>query len=112
MGSKDRQARYLIAPGHPSPRWQSNIRSLAAMGTLFHPTWASDAACREHPEVNFFPERGESTVAAKLVCAGCLVRAECQAYAETLGPKLVGIWGGLSQRERKMSRRPVRAPAA
>lgn len=31
--------------------------------------------------VEFHPERGVSSEPAKAVCAGCLVRAECLAYA-------------------------------
>jgi len=40
--------------------------------------WHADAACREHPEVSFFPGQHESTAPAK-ACAACLVRAECLA---------------------------------
>lgn len=68
------------------------------------PAWQRDALCVEHPEVEWFPERGASTSAAKAVCAACLVRGECLDYALDLGEKN-GIWGGLSGRERRAARR-------
>lgn len=64
------------------------------------PGWQRDALCIEHPEVEFFIERGASSEPAKAVCRGCLVRSECLAYALDEGIKQ-GIWGGLSERERR-----------
>ena len=52
----------------------------------------------------FFPERGASTREAKEVCRGCVVREECLEYALTNGEKF-GIWGGMSERERRRIRR-------
>ena len=52
----------------------------------------------------FFPERGASTREAKGVCRGCVVREECLEYALVNGEKF-GIWGGLSERERRRIRR-------
>lgn len=64
------------------------------------PAWMAKAACRDHPEVSFFPVRGESTGApAKAVCRSCSVRAECYAYAVEHEER--GIWGGTSERERR-----------
>jgi WhiB family redox-sensing transcriptional regulator len=46
------------------------------------------------------------------VCARCLVRAECLDYA-LADRELVGVWGGLSVRERARVRAAkVAAPAA
>jgi WhiB family redox-sensing transcriptional regulator len=72
------------------------------------PAWMADAACREHPEVNFFPGRGRAAESAKAVCRACLVREECLAYA--LEHHLVGVWGGTTERERR-SRTPGRPKA-
>lgn len=67
-------------------------------------TWRARAACRGADTNLFFPERGESTAAAKAVCAGCPVASECLDYAlDTLEHH--GIWGGLSERERRKVRR-------
>ena len=49
--------------------------------------WQRDAACREHPGVEFFIERGESSEPARAVCGRCLVRAECLDYALRIGTK-------------------------
>jgi WhiB family redox-sensing transcriptional regulator len=68
------------------------------------PEWHADAACREHPEVTWFPERGENAEPAKAICAGCLVVEDCRAWSLEQGPELDGIWGGLSQRERRKLR--------
>jgi hypothetical protein len=65
------------------------------------PDWHRDAACREHPDVNFFPERGEDSRPAKAVCAKCLVRAECLAAGIR---EHFGIWSGTSERERRRIR--------
>ena len=52
----------------------------------------------------FFPDRGASTREAKAVCAGCVVREQCLEYA-LVGSEKFGIWGGLSERERRRIRR-------
>jgi WhiB family redox-sensing transcriptional regulator len=66
------------------------------------PAGHADAACREHPEVSWFPERGEPTTAAKAICSGCLVKQECAAYALGHEEALDGIWG---RRQRAAMRR-------
>ena len=62
--------------------------------------WRDLALCIEvDPEI-FFPEKGESVIPAKRVCAACEVRAECLQYALDHGERY-GVWGGLSERERR-----------
>jgi WhiB family redox-sensing transcriptional regulator len=41
---------------------------------------------------------------AKEVCRGCVVREDCLEYALANGEKF-GIWGGMSERERRRIRR-------
>jgi WhiB family redox-sensing transcriptional regulator len=55
-----------------------------------------------NPEI-FFPERGDTTVQAKEVCHGCVVRDECLEYAVV--HEKFGIWGGMNERERRRFRR-------
>jgi len=62
--------------------------------------WAIDALCAQTDPEIFFPEKGGSTREAKQVCAACFVAAECLDYALTTGERF-GIWGGLSERERR-----------
>lgn len=92
---------YAVAIGGPPTRL-SDLLEL-----LHRPAWMADAACREHPEVEFFPTRGQSTRPAKAVCANCLVRQECAAYAveHNADGGSDGIWGGLTAHERRPLRR-------
>lgn len=66
--------------------------------------WQDQANCLGVDPDLFFPERGASTREAKEVCRGCVVRDECLEYALANGEKF-GIWGGLSERERRRVRR-------
>ena len=66
--------------------------------------WKSKANCMGVDPDLFFPERGMSTREAKEVCKGCVVREDCLEYALANGEKF-GIWGGLSERERRRIRR-------
>jgi hypothetical protein len=71
---------------------------------LVRPGWMLDALCREHAEVNFYPDRGESIAPARAVCARCLVRTECLSDAIDHGED-DGVWGGSSGIQRKRARR-------
>ena len=67
-------------------------------------TWQDEANCLGVDPDLFFPERGASTREAKEVCRGCVVREQCLEYALAHGEKF-GIWGGMSERERRRIRR-------
>ena len=62
------------------------------------------ALCAQTDPESFFPEKGGSTREAKKVCSGCLVRAECLEYA-LADDERFGIWGGMSERERRRLKR-------
>jgi WhiB family redox-sensing transcriptional regulator len=66
--------------------------------------WQEDALCAQTDPEAFFPEKGGSTRDAKRICAQCTVRAECLEYA-LKNDERFGIWGGLSERERRRMRR-------
>jgi WhiB family redox-sensing transcriptional regulator len=66
--------------------------------------WQDRANCLGVDPDLFFPERGASTREAKEVCRGCTVRSDCLEFALCNGEKF-GIWGGLSERERRRIRR-------
>jgi WhiB family redox-sensing transcriptional regulator len=68
--------------------------------------WRSHANCLGVNAELFFTDRGESTRDAKECCRGCDVRPECLAYALETRQKF-GVWGGLSERERRHERRRV-----
>ena len=67
-------------------------------------SWQDAANCLGVDPDLFFPERGASTREAKEVCRGCVVREDCLEYALANGEKF-GIWGGMSERERRRIRR-------
>jgi WhiB family redox-sensing transcriptional regulator len=68
------------------------------------PDWQERALCAQTDPEAFFPEKGGSTREAKRICAGCEVRAECLEYALAFDERF-GIWGGLSERERRRLKR-------
>ena len=67
-------------------------------------SWRLAALCAETDPEAFFPEKGGSTREAKKICTGCEVKAECLEYALSNDERF-GIWGGLSERERRRLRR-------
>ncbi len=90
----------------------SRDHGLAAEGE--EASWQDMANCLGVDPDLFFPERGASTREAKEVCRGCVVREDCLEYALANGEKF-GIWGGMSERERRRIRRQralARAAAA
>ena len=72
--------------------------------------WQDRGACRGVDPGLFFPARGESLAAARAVCAGCPVRRECLEHA-LAQPEKFGVWGGTSERERRVLRRDRRRQA-
>ncbi|MGP8065370.1 MAG: WhiB family transcriptional regulator [Acidimicrobiales bacterium] len=66
--------------------------------------WQARANCMGVDPELFFPERGSSTREAKEVCRGCVVRVDCLEFAIANSEKF-GIWGGMSERERRRVRR-------
>jgi WhiB family transcriptional regulator, redox-sensing transcriptional regulator len=66
--------------------------------------WQTDALCSQTDPEAFFPEKGGSTRDAKRVCTSCDVKAECLEYA-LQNDERFGIWGGLSERERRKLKR-------
>jgi WhiB family redox-sensing transcriptional regulator len=66
--------------------------------------WQTRANCMGVDPDLFFPERGSSTREAKEVCRGCVVQEDCLEFAIANGEKF-GIWGGMSERERRRVRR-------
>ena len=74
------------------------------------PEWRDEAACLDADPELFFPE-GDIRSAraqikmAKLICRGCPVSATCLSWALASGQE-AGIWGGLTEDERRrLSRR-------
>ena len=88
-------------PGMPEAGRRVDTQGWAVPGT--DEEWRLDALCAETDPEAFFPDKGGSTREAKRVCAGCPVRAECLEFALASDERF-GIWGGLSERERRRVR--------
>ena len=107
------------ATGNREMGWRSQRTAGATMHLQSaseneEPSWHDFANCLGVDPDLFFPERGASTKEAKEVCRGCVVRDDCLEYALQNGEKF-GIWGGMSERERRRIRRQralARAAAA
>jgi WhiB family redox-sensing transcriptional regulator len=67
--------------------------------------WRNFANCRGCDVDIFFPKLGEPTSKAKKICAACMVREQC--LSEHLYERY-GIWGGLSEKERRRVRKQIK----
>ena len=85
-----------------SPRFNPSMTPWTADSAAEEP-WRLRALCAQTDPEAFFPEKGGSTREAKRVCTGCEVRAECLEFALASDERF-GIWGGLSERERRRLR--------
>ncbi|RII20806.1 Transcriptional regulator WhiD [Streptomyces sp. YIM 130001] len=70
--------------------------------------WHTEAVCRRDEAGLFFAPSKEPTAArlsredaAKRVCGGCPVMAECREHA-LVQPEPYGVWGGLTAAERRV----------
>ena len=69
-------------------------------------SWQDRALCAQTDPEAFFPEKGGSTREAKRICLGCEVKDQCLDYALAHDERF-GIWGGLSERERRRLKRGI-----
>jgi WhiB family transcriptional regulator, redox-sensing transcriptional regulator len=88
--------------------WATAVGSLLALAMVLvmaprPEDWRDSALCAEVDPDAFFPEKGGSTRLAKTICRKCLVKAECLKFA-LVHDERFGIWGGLSDRERRRLR--------
>ena len=91
--------------GRLMERGDAQLAELDVLAGLFEldeeeQEWQERALCAQTDPEAFFPEKGGSTREAKRICAGCEVRSECLEYALEHDERF-GIWGGLSERERR-----------
>jgi WhiB family transcriptional regulator, redox-sensing transcriptional regulator len=86
-------------------------RAHASTGQTDDLSWQDLARCAETDPEAYFPDKGGSTREAKRVCRSCEVRAECLEYAIETDQRF-GVWGGLSERERRKLRRQQQEVAA
>lgn len=67
------------------------------------PGWTKRPQCRGEDPALFFPSVGANAAKARAICSLCPVRPECLAYA-LADPESAGVWGGISERERRKLR--------
>lgn len=89
----------LVAPRIPAgsrlPWWERDPRPLTKYA------WMDDGACRDL-DINFLPDESDTRAIdrAKHVCSTCPIQARCA--GEALGRREpYGIWGGLSEKDRR-----------
>ncbi|WP_275585718.1 WhiB family transcriptional regulator [Geodermatophilus sabuli] len=98
MSASERNADFATATGQGfAGVWTAGLEADVQ-------SWQERALCAETDPEAFFPEKGGSTREAKKICTGCEVKAECLEYALSNDERF-GIWGGLSERERRRLRR-------
>lgn len=68
--------------------------------------WRIGTPCSQSDPEIWFPDKGQSAKPAKGICFGCDVREQCLAYALDNDERF-GIWGGLSERERRRLKRGI-----
>lgn len=66
--------------------------------------WSVYATCSQADPEAWFPDKGGSTRDAKKICFECPVRRQCLEYA-LANDERFGVWGGLSERERRKLRK-------
>jgi WhiB family transcriptional regulator, redox-sensing transcriptional regulator len=92
----------------------SILASSLALGAADY-SWREHALCRDTDPELFFPVGTTGTALvqieqAKRVCGECAARVECLDFALTTNQDS-GIWGGLSEEERRAIRRRRAAKA-
>ena len=92
----------------------SILASSLALGAADY-SWRDHALCRDTDPELFFPVGTTGTALtqierAKQVCGECTVRVDCLDFALTTNQDS-GVWGGLSEEERRVIRRQRAARA-
>ncbi|BBY98449.1 transcriptional regulator WhiB2 [Mycolicibacterium fallax] len=90
----------------PRPHLSLVTDAFDAGSELVDDQWQERALCAQTDPEAFFPEKGGSTREAKRICLGCEVKDACLEYA-LANDERFGIWGGLSERERRRLKRGV-----
>lgn len=100
--------------GHPNHKPPSPLVPVLTFG---YPDWMERALCAQVGGDGFFPEKGGLTeparnavsiAQAKRTCGHCEVRQKCLEYALENDERF-GLWGGLSERERRKLQRDRQA---
>lgn len=100
----------MARPLRPTPNHMKEITFYLEQGASAESDWRHKASCKDHPDPDIFFPIGntgpalDQIEAAKKVCGTCGVREECLEWALSTRQDS-GVWGGLSEDERKAIRR-------
>lgn len=86
-------------------------QAFSLLELLGRESWMDEGLCRETDPESFYPAKGVPNRPAKRICQACPVRAECLEYALSHDEHF-GIWGGLSETERRRVKRGQPAKTA
>ena len=78
---------------------------------MIRPEWMDLAACRGYPAEMFYAEKaggGPTLDEGRKVCRRCPVQGECLDYALEFSER-IGLWGGLTEKERRKVKAERRA---
>ena len=81
----------------PSGDQEANVRRAQERLNM---AWQAFARCKGVPAEVFYPLTDEEAEEPKAICAKCPVREACLEYAIAAREK-DGVWGGLTDRERR-----------
>lgn len=93
----------------PRRRLSIDIIGLFGIDPETDDDWRTRALCAQTDPESFYPEKGGSghVREAKRVCLACDVTEDCLAYALDNDERF-GIWGGMTEGERRKVRRQRR----
>jgi WhiB family redox-sensing transcriptional regulator len=74
-------------------------------------SWRKQALCAQTDPEAFFPDKGGSPAAAQAICRRCPVQGPCLEWALQHDERF-GVWGGLTDRQRRRLAKQRRAQAA
>lgn len=105
--AEDSEAMPFVAESVPPAKpFLSLVAGFDELFEEIEDQWQERALCAQTDPEAFFPEKGGSTREAKRICLGCEVKDECLEYA-LANDERFGIWGGLSERERRRLKRGI-----
>jgi len=84
---------------------------IAALAAQFQQEWWRDALCVGMDPNIWFPLKGKTAREAKAICADCPAQEACLDYALESPQQKYGVWGGMTERERRKESRRRRGAA-
>ena len=102
MGYGDSLLASLVSQEYSSPPRRLQEAGLSSL--LLDQDWRAAARCSQFDPDLFFAPGAIEHKEAKRICRDCPVRVECLRYAMST-PIDHGIWGGMTERERRRHRR-------